>query len=102
MRWCLVLVSAPAPAPIADATLATVSRLPPWAQVPDGVSDEEALLLGDILSTAFFCAENGGVGPGKTVAVVGCGPVGLLAVQAALHLGASKVREGAGGAWWWA
>ena len=61
------------------------------AQVPEGVSDDVALLLGDILSTAFFCAEQGGVQPGQTVAVVGCGPVGLLAVLAAQHLGAGKV-----------
>ena len=27
-------------------------------QIPEGVSDEEGVLLGDILSTAFFCAEN--------------------------------------------
>ena len=59
--------------------------------MPDDVTDEEALLLGDILSTAFFCAEQGGVSPGDTVAVVGLGPVGLLAVIAARHLGASKV-----------
>lgn len=60
-------------------------------QVPDDITDEEALLLGDILSTAFFCAEQGGVSPGDTVAVVGLGPVGLLAVLAARHLGAAKV-----------
>ncbi|KAI8469404.1 MAG: chaperonin 10-like protein [Monoraphidium minutum] len=60
-------------------------------KVPDDVTDEEALLLGDILSTAFFCAEQGGVAPGDAVAVVGCGPVGLLAVLAARHLGASRV-----------
>mmetsp|Transcript_7555 Transcript_7555/g.18734 ORF Transcript_7555/g.18734 Transcript_7555/m.18734 type:complete len:371 (-) Transcript_7555:1321-2433(-) len=68
--------------PLADSTL---------AKIPEGVSDEEGVLLGDILSTAFFCAENGGVGPGCEVAVVGCGPVGLLAIMAAQHLGASKV-----------
>ncbi len=67
---------------------------PPRAplQVPAEVSDEEAVLLGDILSTAFFCAERGEVGEGATVAVLGCGPVGLLAVLAAKHLGAGTVR----------
>jgi threonine dehydrogenase-like Zn-dependent dehydrogenase len=59
--------------------------------VPDDISGEEALLLGDILSTAFFCADNGEVQAGDTVAVVGCGPVGLLAVMAAQHRGAGKV-----------
>ncbi len=56
------------------------------------MSSEEALLLGDILSTAFFCADNGEIQAGDTVAVVGCGPVGLLAVMAAQHKGAGKVR----------
>ncbi|KAG2433046.1 hypothetical protein HXX76_008773 [Chlamydomonas incerta] len=60
-------------------------------KLPDDVSDEAGLLLGDILSTAFFCAERGEVGDGATVAVLGCGPVGLLAVMAAKHLGASKI-----------
>jgi threonine dehydrogenase-like Zn-dependent dehydrogenase len=63
-------------------------------QVPPDVTDEEAVLLGDILSTAFFCAENGGVQAGQTVAVVGCGPVGLLTVLAARHLGAVQVSLG--------
>jgi threonine dehydrogenase-like Zn-dependent dehydrogenase len=63
-------------------------------QVPPDVTDEEAVLLGDILSTAFFCAENGGVHAGQTVAVVGCGPVGLLTVLAAQHLGAVQVSRG--------
>ncbi len=63
----------------------------PWLQLPDDVSDEAGLLLGDILSTAFFCAERGGVGSGDTVAVLGCGPVGLLTVMAAKHMGAETV-----------
>lgn len=73
--------------------------LPHWhpaawlLQVPSSVNDEEAVLLGDILSTAFFCAENGGVNSSSTVVVVGCGPVGLLAVMAAKHMGAKAVSE---------
>ncbi|GBF92050.1 hypothetical protein Rsub_04397 [Raphidocelis subcapitata] len=68
--------------PLASSTL---------VKVPADVSDEEALLLGDILSTAFFCADQGGVSPGDAVAVVGCGPVGLLAILAARERGAAKV-----------
>jgi len=60
-------------------------------QVPPDVSDDQALLLGDILSTAFFCTDQGGVSPGDTVTVVGCGPVGLLAVLAAQERGATTV-----------
>jgi hypothetical protein len=66
-------------------------------QVPDDVTNEEGVLLGDILPTAFFCAQQGGITPGDVVAVVGCGPVGLLACMAAQHYGASQVRGRAGG-----
>jgi hypothetical protein len=52
-------------------------------QVPEGVTDDECILLGDILSTAFFCVEQGCVGSEDVVVVLGCGPVGLLAVLAA-------------------
>jgi len=44
-----------------------------------------------LCSTAYFAADNGDVGPGKTVAVIGCGPVGLLAILACQQLGASQV-----------
>jgi threonine dehydrogenase-like Zn-dependent dehydrogenase len=60
-------------------------------QVPEGVSDEEAILLGDILSTAFFCVDQGSVSDGDVVVVLGCGPVGLLAVLAARQRGAAQV-----------
>lgn len=59
--------------------------------VPADLGDEEALLLGDVLSTGWFCAERGDVGPGTTCVVLGCGPVGLCAVLAALELGAARV-----------
>jgi threonine dehydrogenase-like Zn-dependent dehydrogenase len=59
--------------------------------VPAGMSDEDALFLGDILSTGFFCAENGGIRPGDTVAVFGAGPVGLLAMQSAQLFGPARV-----------
>ena len=68
--------------PLADSTLMAV---------PEGLSPERALLLGDIFSTGYFCAELAGVRPGGVYAVVGCGPVGVLAALAAVHLGAEKV-----------
>ncbi len=68
--------------PLADSTLVAI---------PDGVPSEEALLAGDVLSTGFFCAERAAVGPGSVVAVVGCGPVGLMAVVAARELGAERI-----------
>lgn len=60
-------------------------------KVPAEMSDDDALFLGDILSTAFFCAENGGIRPGDTVAVFGAGPVGLLAMQSAQLFGPARV-----------
>ncbi|WP_265499772.1 zinc-dependent alcohol dehydrogenase [Paracoccus beibuensis] len=59
--------------------------------VPDGVPDEQVLFLSDILPTGWMAAENCDIQPGDTVAVWGCGPVGLFAVQSALLMGAGKV-----------
>jgi threonine dehydrogenase-like Zn-dependent dehydrogenase len=67
--------------------LASSTLLP----IPEGVSPEQALLLGDIYSTGFFCAEMAGVQPGGVYAVVGCGPVGILAILAAQQLGAEMI-----------
>jgi len=68
--------------PLADSTL---------VEVPAGVSPEQALLAGDVLSTGYYCAQQGGVEPGANVVVIGCGPVGLMAILAARHLGAERI-----------
>ncbi|HEU5320830.1 MAG TPA: zinc-binding dehydrogenase [Methylomirabilota bacterium] len=60
-------------------------------KVPADMGDDDALFLGDILSTGFFCAESGGIRPGDRVAVFGAGPVGLLALQSALLFGPARV-----------
>jgi len=60
-------------------------------QVPDDLEDEQVLFLTDILPTAYMAAENCAIQPGDTVAIWGCGPVGLLTVRCALLLGAWKV-----------
>lgn len=59
--------------------------------VPDHLDDEQVLFLSDILPTGWMAAENAEIGPDDTVAVWGCGPVGLFAVQSALAMGAAKV-----------
>jgi alcohol dehydrogenase len=52
--------------------------------LPDGMDDESALMLADILPTAYEVGVvNGGVRPGDTVAVVGAGPIGLAAILGA-------------------
>jgi len=54
--------------------------------IPAGVSDEEFLMLADILPTAYEVGvRNGGVSPGDVVAIVGAGPIGLSAIMGA-HL----------------
>ena len=60
-------------------------------RVPPTMTDDDALFLGDILSTAYCCAENGGIRPGDVVAVFGAGPVGLLAMQSAQLFGPARV-----------
>lgn len=59
--------------------------------VPEGVEDEQVLFLSDILPTGWMAAENAQIRPGDTVAVWGCGPVGLFAVQSAMLMGAGQV-----------
>lgn len=60
-------------------------------RVPEGMSDEVALFAGDVMGTGFYAVEHAGMRTGDTVAVLGLGPVGLCAVQAAWAGGATKV-----------
>ena len=60
-------------------------------RVPEGMSDEVALFAGDVLGTGYHSVAHAGVQAGDTVAVLGLGPVGLCAVQAALAAGATQV-----------
>lgn len=59
--------------------------------VPDEIDDEQVLFLSDILPTGWMAAENAQIRPDDTVAVWGCGPVGLFAIQSALVMGAARV-----------
>jgi 2-desacetyl-2-hydroxyethyl bacteriochlorophyllide A dehydrogenase len=68
----------------------------PWAdvnlrKVPEGMSDEVALFAGDVMGTGYHAVANAGMKPGDSVAILGLGPVGLCAVQAALAGGAVQV-----------
>ena len=60
-------------------------------KIENGLDDEQVLFLSDVLPTAYMAAENCGIRPGDTVAVWGCGPVGLLTVMCAYLLGAERV-----------
>ncbi|MEU3623650.1 glutathione-dependent formaldehyde dehydrogenase [Amycolatopsis coloradensis] len=59
--------------------------------VPEGTPDERFLFLSDILPTAWQAVRYADVPPGGTVAVLGLGPVGQLAVRIAAHLGAGRI-----------
>jgi threonine dehydrogenase-like Zn-dependent dehydrogenase len=59
--------------------------------LPDAISDEAGIVLTDNGPTGWLAARRGRVGPGDTVAVIGLGPVGLMAVQSAFAMGAARV-----------
>jgi 2-desacetyl-2-hydroxyethyl bacteriochlorophyllide A dehydrogenase len=60
-------------------------------KIPDGMSDEVALFAGDVMGTGYHAVLETEVGEGDSVAVLGLGPVGLCAVQAAKAAGAEQV-----------
>lgn len=57
----------------------------------NGIPDEQVLFLSDILPTGYMAAELCDIKPGQVIAVWGCGPVGLFAIQSAFMLGAERV-----------
>src|SRR5437588_4432477 len=71
--------------PLADGTLVATPEVPPDDLVPS------FLAASDVLGTGWFAAVAAEVSPGKTVAVVGDGAVGLLAVLAARQFGADRI-----------
>ncbi len=71
--------------PLADGTLVATPDLPSDDLLPS------LLAASDVLGTGWFAADAAAVGPGRTVAVVGDGAVGLLAVLAARQLGAERI-----------
>ena len=60
-------------------------------KIPDGLSDEQVLFLGDIFPTGWQAAAQCDIQPTDTVAIWGCGPVGQMAIRSALLLGAKQV-----------
>jgi len=71
--------------PLADGTLVATPGLPPDDLIPS------LLTLSDVMGTGWFGADAAAVAPGKTVAVVGDGAVGLLGVLSARHMGAGRI-----------
>jgi 2-desacetyl-2-hydroxyethyl bacteriochlorophyllide A dehydrogenase len=60
-------------------------------RVPEGMPDDVALFAGDVMGTGFHAIDQSGLRPGDTAAVLGLGPVGLCAVQAAKAAGVARV-----------
>ena len=60
-------------------------------KIESDLPDEKVLFLSDIFPTGYMGAENAQIEPGDTVAVWGCGPVGLFAIKSAFLLGAERV-----------
>jgi threonine dehydrogenase-like Zn-dependent dehydrogenase len=71
--------------PLADGTLVATPDIPPDNLIPS------LLAASDVLGTGWFAADAAAAGPGKTVAVVGDGAVGLLGVLAAKQMGAERI-----------
>jgi len=71
--------------PLADGTLVATREMPPAEMMPS------LLAASDVLGTGWFAAVAAEAGPGKTVAVVGDGAVGLLGILAAKQLGAERI-----------
>jgi threonine dehydrogenase-like Zn-dependent dehydrogenase len=55
------------------------------------LNEKKGLLLGDVFSTGYFCADNAGIKPKNSYVVIGCGPVGLMTIVAAKHQGAERI-----------
>ena len=71
--------------PLADGTLVATPEMPASGKIPS------LLAASDVLGTGWFAAVAAEAGPGKTVAIVGDGAVGLLAILAAKQLGAERI-----------
>jgi len=78
-----------------DGLQAEFARVPYAAtnlvKLPDEITDDQAIMMSDILPTSYQAAEMAGIDSGDTVAVFGCGPVGMMAIACAQHLGAGRV-----------
>ena len=68
--------------PLADSTLLAYDK---------HLKPELMLFAGDILSTGYFCADQADIRPNRSYVVLGCGPVGLMAIIGARELGAEAV-----------
>ncbi|BCM83796.1 zinc-dependent alcohol dehydrogenase [Methylobacterium indicum] len=85
----------PGPAGAVNGLQAEKARVPfahvGLVKVPDGVTDDQALMCSDIFPTGWFGADLAEIEEGHTVAVFGCGPVGQFAIASARLMGAGRI-----------
>ena len=74
----------------ADAIRVPAADVNAW-RLPEGVSVDQGIALTDNLPTAFAAVLSADIKPGATVAVIGLGPIGLMAVELVMLMGASRV-----------
>ena len=78
-----------------DGLQAEFARVPYAAvnlvKLPEEITDDQAIMMSDILPTSYQAAEMASIKPGDTVAIFGCGPVGMMAIACAQHMGAGRV-----------
>ena len=60
-------------------------------KLPDSIPDDQAIMLSDILPTAYYGADLAQIKSGNTVAIFGCGPVGLLTILCAQYMSAGMI-----------
>ncbi|GMA17084.1 glutathione-dependent formaldehyde dehydrogenase (plasmid) [Deinococcus metallilatus] len=60
-------------------------------KIPDGVTDQQAIMVSDIFPTGYFGADIADIKPGHTVAVFGCGPVGQFVIASAKLMKAGRI-----------
>lgn len=85
----------PEPTGAYDGLQAEKARIPfahvGMVHIPEGVSDDQAILISDIFPTGWFAADLADISEGHTVAVFGCGPVGMAAIVSARLMGAGRI-----------
>jgi threonine dehydrogenase-like Zn-dependent dehydrogenase len=78
-----------------DGLQAEYARVPYAAtnlmHLPVEITDDQGIMMSDILPTSYQAAKMADIHSGDTVAVFGCGPAGMLAIACAQHLGAGRV-----------
>ena len=89
---CSATPTSPAATPAArPSTCACPTPTSTPVKVPDGLTDEQVLFLGDIFPTGWQAAAQCDIQPTDTVAIWGAGPVGQFAIRSAVLLGAKQV-----------